>query len=101
MPQNKLVLEYIYTVSPSSPDDNAKVGITMVEDKHIRLAKDMYEAYGLATHYKNFQGNPMPTWNDLPDGIQNAWVEAGKKARLELLKEAMANAMDILFKESF
>lgn len=40
------------------------------------LAKEAYAAYGKSTGNKNFQGQPMPKWENLPRPIQNAWVSA-------------------------
>lgn len=40
------------------------------------MAKLAYQAYGQSTDFKNYQGKPMPGWNDLGDGIQAAWVSA-------------------------
>lgn len=44
------------------------------------LAKVAYRAYGEVTDFKNFQGNPMPDWNDLTPTIQQAWQAAVKKS---------------------
>lgn len=35
--------------------------------------KDLYAVYGGVTDFKNFQGNPMPEWEVLPDKIKLAW----------------------------
>lgn len=35
--------------------------------------EDLYNVYGSVTEFKNFQGNPMPEWKDLPEKIQLAW----------------------------
>jgi hypothetical protein len=43
-----------------------------VEDP-VQLAEQAYNAYGAVTDFKNFQGNPMPQWSDLPPRIQDAW----------------------------
>lgn len=40
------------------------------------LARKAYAAYGATTGHKNFQGNPMPTWQQLPGGIRLAWRNA-------------------------
>jgi hypothetical protein len=40
------------------------------------LAEVAYQAYGSATDFKNYQGNPMPAWADLPDTIRHAWTVA-------------------------
>lgn len=41
-------------------------------------AKVSYDTYGKVTDFKNFQGNPMPKFDELPETIQNAWKEVGK-----------------------
>jgi hypothetical protein len=40
------------------------------------LAKKAYLAYGQTTDFKNYQGLPMPEWENLPEGIQKAWGNA-------------------------
>ena len=40
------------------------------------LAKRAYEAYGKTTDFKNYQGLPMPKWEDLPEKIKDAWLNA-------------------------
>jgi len=37
-----------------------------------------YEAYGDVTDRKNYQGLPMPAWDDLPDRIKAAWRAAAQ-----------------------
>lgn len=39
----------------------------------MERAEQLYQAYGRSTNFKNFQGNPMPKWADLPDAIKEAW----------------------------
>ena len=41
-----------------------------------KLACTAYEAYAAETNWKNFRGDPMPSWNELPDTIQRAWMAA-------------------------
>lgn len=43
-------------------------------DEQIVMAKLAYGAYGQSTDFKNYQGKPMPKWDDLGDAIQAAWV---------------------------
>lgn len=50
-------------------------GVTDI-DEQTTLAKVAYMAYGQSTGFKNFLGNPMPTWDALGDTIQAAWVAA-------------------------
>jgi hypothetical protein len=40
------------------------------------LAQTAYSAYGSITDYKNYRGEPMPAWDDLPDQIKRAWMSA-------------------------
>lgn len=39
-------------------------------------AQQMYKAYGEAVGGQNHRGEPMPAWEDLPEKIQGAWLEA-------------------------
>lgn len=48
------------------------------------VAKDAYAAYGQVTDFMNFQGNPMPTWEELPEKIQLAWQAAATTAGLNM-----------------
>lgn len=50
----------------------------------VFLAEKMYTAYGAQTGFKNFQGNPMPLWQNLPGTIQEAWVSAALEAEEQL-----------------
>jgi hypothetical protein len=40
------------------------------------LAETAYAAYGESTGHKNYQGLPMPDWDELTDRIRLAWIEA-------------------------
>lgn len=51
----------------------------MVNDIHA-LARSAYEAYGRTTDFKNYQGLPMPRWDDLGEAIQLAWTAAAEVA---------------------
>ncbi len=39
-------------------------------------------AYAATTDHKNYQGLPMPEWDDLPETIQRAWVAAAEAVRV-------------------
>jgi hypothetical protein len=39
-------------------------------------ARHAYHAYGEVTSFKNYQGNPMPDFDDLGETIQAAWRAA-------------------------
>lgn len=55
----------------------------MTDNETTELAKLAYDAYGANRDYKNYQGLPMPAWEDLGD-IQAAW-EAAAEAIAERL----------------
>jgi hypothetical protein len=40
------------------------------------IAASAYRAYAASTGNKNFQGNPMPAWDDLTPAIRTAWEAA-------------------------
>jgi hypothetical protein len=42
------------------------------------LAKIAYQAYSKTTGGLNFQGMPMPTWDNLGPKIQRAWQNAAQ-----------------------
>lgn len=39
-----------------------------------------YAAYGEAVDHRNFRGEPMPSWHELPEKIRLAWDAAAKAA---------------------
>lgn len=43
-----------------------------------QLGKKQYEDYGNFTGNLNFQGNPMPKWEDLPEKIRGAWAAVAR-----------------------
>ena len=49
-----------------------------MEPEEITQARYAYARYGAVTDYLNLQGNPMPTWDELPAKIQQAWVAAAR-----------------------
>jgi hypothetical protein len=44
------------------------------------MGEAAYSAYGKATGGKNFRGEPMPAWSDLPAPIRAAWQDAAAAA---------------------
>ena len=44
---------------------------TTTRESRGRIA---YIAYGRVTNFKNFQGNPMPEFDALPENIREAWI---------------------------
>lgn len=55
--------------------------------KTEELAKIAYQAYGSVTDFKNYQGLPMPAWEDLTEKIREAW-KAAVLAALNAVEEA-------------
>lgn len=53
----------------------------------FELAEEAYLAYGKVTDFKNFQGNPMPEFADLPPTIQAAWIAAAAKVEEIVLED--------------
>jgi hypothetical protein len=46
---------------------------------NINLAEQAYNAYSQATGNKNFMGNEMPKFNNLPENIKSAWNNAASE----------------------
>lgn len=44
------------------------------------IASSAYRAYAASTGNKNYQGNPMPAFDDLPAPIRVAWEAAVRQA---------------------
>ncbi|MDX2694903.1 hypothetical protein [Streptomyces ipomoeae] len=51
------------------------------------LAKVAYEAYGNSTGHKNYQGHPMPDWDELTASVRLAWIEAAGAVAIANLAE--------------
>ena len=47
--------------------------MTTTPESRARIA---YTAYGKVTGFKNFMGNPMPVFDELPETIKSAWIAA-------------------------
>lgn len=47
-------------------------------EDQTKLAKQAYYAYGGVTDFKNYQGLPMPEWDNLTDTIREAWKAAAR-----------------------
>lgn len=54
------------------------------------LAEKMYKAYSAFTNNKNFMGNEMPKWVDLPDSIRGAWKASAIEAQ-QIIKPLVSN----------
>lgn len=44
----------------------------------VNIAAFGYEAYAESSGNKNYQGNPMPKWDDLPKEIKQHWAAAAR-----------------------
>jgi hypothetical protein len=71
--------------------------VTDEERQLDEFARKAYEAYGKVTGYKNYEGNPMPAFDDLGETIQDAWraaAQAACDAQEAAYSEALANSLD-------
>ena len=57
-------------------------------------AKAAYAAYGEVVGWKNFRGDPMPQFNDLPGEIQSAWDGACEGALRHWLDNEFKDAIN-------
>lgn len=53
------------------------------------LGKLAYSEYGNAVGFKNYQGNPMPAWEDLTPAIHSAWIRAAIVIKVLILGAAI------------
>lgn len=56
--------------------DLKRLGPSQPPEAGDAAAKAAYMRYGSVTNFKNFQGNPMPAWEDLTPTIREAWGRA-------------------------
>ena len=52
--------------------------------RNYDLAKIAYAAYAKSTNNKNFKGEEMPTFDELPIKIQDAWWEATNAVKIHV-----------------
>lgn len=52
------------------------------------LGKIGYDAYGEAAGWKNFRGDPMPSWDELPSHIRRYWCHAAIAISVHILEGA-------------
>ena len=50
------------------------------DEIEVHLGQVAYHAYGEVVEFKNYQGLPMPSWDELSDKIRAAWVAASRAA---------------------
>lgn len=58
------------------------------------IAASAYKAYSASTGNKNYRGEPMPLWSDLPAAIQVAWEAAARQVGACLQLRGDADAPD-------
>ena len=59
--------------------------------QHIEnIARQLYDAHGVVTGYKSYEGAAMPHWEELPSNVQAAWTAAAEKAWELLSTEVVA-----------
>jgi len=58
--------------------------------------QEAYHAYGEVTSFKNYRGESMPPWDELPEKIKHAWKAAALAASFayEAQHEAQDEAQD-------
>lgn len=56
----------------------------LIEDELRGLASRAYYAYAAVTDHKNYLGNPMPDFSDLPEKIRDAWRAAVRQVIRDL-----------------
>lgn len=49
------------------------------ENLVVNTANSLYNEYGRSAEWKNFQGNPMPTWQELPVTTREHWIEVARR----------------------
>jgi hypothetical protein len=59
----------------------------MSEIDPVEPAKRAYQAYGDKAEWKNFRGDPMPTWDALGERIQGCWIVAAAALAVRDLSE--------------
>lgn len=50
------------------------------ENLVVNTAQTLYNEYGNSAEWKNFQGNSMPIWQELPITTRKHWLEVARKA---------------------
>lgn len=56
-----------------------------------RRARDFYATYCASSDGKNFQGNPCPDWDALPEAIRGHWYTVALRS-LQLVDEGTTTA---------
>lgn len=59
------------------------------QDINPGTAEHAYHVYGEITDFKNFRGDPMPAFGDLPDKIKAAWANVATQMTTFGVKEVL------------
>ncbi len=59
----------------------------------MQTACKFYREYGNSAEWKNFQGDPMPIWQDLPPYTKEHWIAVAHKAIEEFVPEIAVIAL--------
>jgi len=51
-----------------------------------RLGEIGYNAYGDRAKWRNYEGKPMPKWDEVPQHIRDKWAVAARAIRHEVCK---------------
>ncbi len=57
----------------------SNVSTTNEIDANVLLGKQLYDWYGDSAEWRNFLGDPMPNWEDLPEKIRTHWCCVAEK----------------------
>ena len=64
-------------------------------DQVFALAIAAYQSYGESVGWKNYQGSPMPRWEELGPAIQQAWLDAANAVRDMVAEEVALQARKV------
>lgn len=67
--KNNETLDDLIKIKPAPEFKQAREDIN-------KLAEMAYNAYGNTTNFKNYKGELMPKYSELPEDIKTAWVAA-------------------------
>lgn len=62
--------------------------VSVDEDGIGRYARDYYAIYCASSGGKNFQGNPCPKWDELPEAVRGHWKTVARRAMTLLIDGA-------------
>ena len=69
----------------ADPEFQAGLDDAIRRERGVNLARIGYEAYGDAASWQNYEGKPMPQWDELPIHIREKWGAAARAIALAIL----------------